>query len=500
VEGENIWTSVSVSGFPTFALSGLIPGTTYEIRVQSVCGPEDQSLWTSATFTTPCETITTFPYTEDFENDGFMPDCWTQEYVFGAVNWAFQAGANSASGITSAHSGSYNAYFYHASNTGNTTRLVSPIFDLSNLTNAYITYWYAQKAWGNDQDHLVVYYRTSPNDEWQTLAQYHTSITSWTMDSLSLPTPSATYQIAFEGLANYGYGIVVDDITISGSAPVIVDPTVATTAASGISQTGAMLNGTIANPSGVTITEKGFEWKATAGGTYAPVTVTGNNLTYNLTGLTANTGYTYKAFITFNGTTVYGNEVTFTTLPEEVDPCETPTDLQQVIALKEAGGILVVWTDNAGVSEWNLQYRPLNGEWTTVVVTGQPSYSITGLVNGQEYEVRVQAVCDGGLVSEWSSILTATATNSGIENFLANSIALFPNPANEVVNVQCTMNNVQVEAIEVFDVYGKAVRTVEPSYYGGSTTTINVSGLAAGMYFVRVTTEEGAVTKSFVKK
>jgi len=30
-------------------------------------------------------------------------------------------------------------------------------------------------------------------------------------------------------------------------------------------------------------------------------------------------------------------------------------------------------------------------------------------------------------------------------------------------------------------------------------TRIDVSGLAAGVYFVRVTTEEGVVTKAFVK-
>ncbi|MBQ1780279.1 MAG: T9SS type A sorting domain-containing protein [Bacteroidales bacterium] len=33
-----------------------------------------------------------------------------------------------------------------------------------------------------------------------------------------------------------------------------------------------------------------------------------------------------------------------------------------------------------------------------------------------------------------------------------------------------------------------------------NTTHINVSGLANGMYFVRVTTEQGMVTKRFVKR
>ena len=298
---------------------------------------------------------------------------------------------------------------------------------------------------------------------------------------------------------------IIRNFSISESSDttivIVTDPTVATTAATNIEQTTATLNGDITNPDDVVITAKGFEWKVSAGGTYQTVNVTGSNLTYNLTGLTPNTGYTYKAFITFNGQIVYGNEVTFTTLPEDTpDPCEAPTNLQQYVALKDEGGIHVCWTDNANVSQWNLQYRLLNsGEWTTVVVTGSPCYTINGLINNEDYEVRVQAVCAEDNLSEWSEILIATATNSGINDHLLNSITIYPNPANDVVNVQCTMSNVQ--GVEVIDVYGKVVRTVVgANNYSPLPTRINVSDLAAGMYFVRVTTEEGAVTKTFVKK
>ena len=180
-------------------------------------------------------------------------------------------------------------------------------------------------------------------------------------------------------------------------------------------------------------------------------------------------------------------------------PCETPTDLQQIIALKEAGSINVTWTDNADVSQWNLQYRSLNGDWTTVVVTGMPEYAIDNLENGEDYEIRVQAVCDDN-VSEWSAILIATATNSGLDSWLAASVTLYPNPAREYVDVRVD-GDVNVTEMEVYDVYGKAVCTV-----GGVNsdsplqTRINVSNLSAGIYFVRVTTDYGTVTKRFVKQ
>ena len=78
-------------------------------------------------------------------------------------------------------------------------------------------------------------------------------------------------------------------------------------------------------------------------------------------------------------------------------------------------------------------------------------------------------------------------------------ILVYPNPTHDFINVECTMHNVQCSGVEVIDVYGKVIRTVVGAN-NDSPTQINVSGLANGMYFVRVTTEEGAVTKPFVKR
>ena len=59
------------------------------------------------------------------------------------------------------------------------------------------------------------------------------------------------------------------------------------------------------------------------------------------------------------------------------------------------------------------------------------------------------------------------------------------------------MNNVHCLGVEVIDVYGKVINTMNVTE---NPARINVSGLANGMYFVRVTTDEGTVTKTFVKK
>jgi hypothetical protein len=273
------------------------------------------------------------------------------------------------------------------------------------------------------------------------------------------------------------------------------DPTVATNAATGVTQTAATLHATITNPDNVTITAKGFEWKTTTGGSYTQIagSGTGNSFTANLTGLTPNTGYTYKAYITFNGSTVYGSEMTFTTLQQGADPCDVPTGLHTTDIQNES--VAIAWDANSAVSSWNIQYRPVNGQLSSAS-SNTNSYTITGLTGNTDYEIQVQAVCSNGQTSDWSAAITAHTTNVGIDSWLDNSVTLYPNPAKEYIDIRVD-GDLNVTMMEVYDVYGKLVNTVNVTE---NPTRINVSALADGMYFVRVNTEAGSVTKTFVKR
>ena len=78
-------------------------------------------------------------------------------------------------------------------------------------------------------------------------------------------------------------------------------------------------------------------------------------------------------------------------------------------------------------------------------------------------------------------------TTLGVDGFteaLAN-LAVYPNPTNGVVNVQCTMYNVQVGSVEihVLDAYGKLVNVVRVQPY--ETVQIDLSRYARGVYFVK---------------
>lgn len=197
-------------------ITGLAATTTYYVRAYATNG-EGTVYGENRQFTTSCDVIEQFPFTEGFENGGLIPACWTQEQVNNSgVSWTFVAG-NGGSSPATAHTGAYNACLKDNSSADNKTRLISPPLNLSALINPSLQFWHTQAFWSPDQDELRVFYRASADSEWILLQSYTQNTASWTMHTLEMPDASETYCIAFEGNAKYGYGVCLDDIMVSGT-------------------------------------------------------------------------------------------------------------------------------------------------------------------------------------------------------------------------------------------------------------------------------------------
>ena len=147
-------------------------------------------------------------FTEDFEG-GEMPEGWTTD---GSGSWSVATAVNSTH-PSSAGEGTYCAQIKHGT-TGATTKLITPEIDLSSVTSAELSFMHAQQSWSGDIDGLKVYYRTSSSGTWTQIAEYTDAYASWTTESIILPNTSATYQIAFEYIDNYGYGLGIDYVDI----------------------------------------------------------------------------------------------------------------------------------------------------------------------------------------------------------------------------------------------------------------------------------------------
>ncbi|MCD4820210.1 MAG: choice-of-anchor J domain-containing protein [Candidatus Cloacimonetes bacterium] len=216
-DGSTIASNVPV-GTPTYTDNSVTNGLTYNYEVYAVYtgspAGDSNPVSVNATPLAP-ETI---PFTEGFENGGSIPLGWTGENVSGSTDWAFQNGGNSGN-PNGANTGSYNAFLYYASTSGAETRLITPTIDFeTNTDNTQLTFYHTQALWSPDQDQLRVYYKSSAGGSWNLIGTYISNITSWTQETIALPAPSSDYYIAFQGLAQYGHGVCIDDVQVTGTS------------------------------------------------------------------------------------------------------------------------------------------------------------------------------------------------------------------------------------------------------------------------------------------
>ncbi len=390
-------------------ISGLTAGTSYLVAVRAICNGDTTIYSETVQFTTPCAdgAISSFPWIEGFESG---LSCWTQEYVIGTTDWTTSSSYNSA------HAGSGFANFYNTS--GEKTRLVSPLIDISGLPTPYVSFWHMQEDWAGDQDELKVFYRVSQDSAWRQLVHYTSSIYVYQYDSLALPNPSSTYQLAFEGMGDYGYGVALDDVKVydpNGSA--CAAPT--NLSVSGIQNTTATVSWI---PAG---TESA--WQVRLGTTGTPVDVANTTYSFPAT-LTAGTHYTY--YVRANCGTNYSAWVqdTFTTTAgHQVVQVTTiqPTAITQTNATFQ--GTYVQGTDT--ISAIGFEYKTTAATtWTDQVVTPVVTpftYVMTTLTANTNYKVRAYAVTatDGRVYGDTLTFATPAIVAPTVTTLTPNPIS-----------------------------------------------------------------------------
>lgn len=140
------------------------------------------------------------------------PTVWSVEQVVGSGEWLFDTKGDDSE-ATGCRSGSKNARII-SNGSGDTTKLISPVVDLSGYANAQLHFWFINRSWAGDNDWLTIYYRTSPSAAWISLQVIKSAHEEWTRCDIELPNLSSTYQVAFEHYDKYGHGIGIDDVEI----------------------------------------------------------------------------------------------------------------------------------------------------------------------------------------------------------------------------------------------------------------------------------------------
>ena len=360
-----------------------------------------------------CSTITTFPWTEHFDNAGDIV-CWIQS---GNGVWSVAVGDHSES--TGTQAGTGNLRIKH-SYTGNKTLIISPVLNLTGVANPQLTFWHIERSWSGDIDHLRVFGRTSETAPWDTLAAYTTAFSVWTPDTIALTGASATYQIAFEMHDNYGYGVGIDELTIASGAtcqaPVIT----------GIVRDENALTvnySSDADSVEVIVTDGLFDPAASG------VIATGGS--YTATGLTHSTTYTVALRAYCSQSSI--SDWTVDTASTLMVDCQTPTNL--AVQATTYTTATIGWTVNGIETAWGV--RAYNTIDTFNFVANTNPFTITGLTSGVTYNVEVRALCgqNSDIEGDWSDALQVTTdvcapvTDVAVSDITSNSATVSWNAA-----------------------------------------------------------------------
>ena len=232
-----------------------------------------------------------------------------------------------------------------------------------------------------------------------------------------------------------------------------------------------------------------------------------------VTGLVAETTYTFDVTVVNEFGESERKSVTVTTLKanddgnddgnddENENPTDTIVPTPEVLAIPEnlianvlsTSSIILTWDNVENALSYNV-YR--DGEM--IINVTNTNYTDNNLEYNTEYCYTVTAVRNE-TESDKSEEKCAKTLGESI-NELSSSINIYPNP---VENDLFIATEVRVEEIAIYDIYGcLCCRDASNASTSNSMDTFNVSvqDLEAGIYFVKVVTDNGEIVKRIVKK
>jgi len=233
------WNNAVSHNNTTLVLSGLSPVTGYDFYVRTNCGGGDVSNPVKTSFKTPCDVITSLPWSENFNSytggstsssapssypNDVLPDCW--QFLNRSEN------SSTPQVFISSNSGypvSGNCLFFKSSNS---TPIYAILPSFAEETNSLqLSFTYRNEGVSTSNGTLHVGYMTNPADA-STFTSVYTCAQTTT---LTTPTP-VTFEEApdgsyiafkYEGGSSNNYYLSIDNVTVSSAE--VCEPTYTST-------------------------------------------------------------------------------------------------------------------------------------------------------------------------------------------------------------------------------------------------------------------------------
>jgi hypothetical protein len=108
----------------------------------------------------------------------------------------------------------------------------------------------------------------------------------------------------------------------------------------------------------------------------------------------------------------------------------------------------------------------------------------------------VVSVPDLGITESFSSAEGVIVNVLSVENnsLAINDMKLYPNPAEDFLNIQFSNNTISIKSVKITDINGRTILTAQ------SNSALKIGQLQSGFYTISVSTNKGSVVRKFIKK
>ena len=198
---DDEWTEVNGLASSSYTITSLNGATEYSVQVQADCEEESVSTWLSGNFTTECDAIVAFPWTENFESynaGNFSAICWTNEHIAGSSSNVFK--------VTTGTNGSNSTHKLQLPDMsdGNMVKLALPLMTLPNENYIFALDVYRNDSYSAKTDEGVRVY-ASANGEIDGATELAFIPRVYSVTGTSVPAEDATgwysykFNIPFSG-------------------------------------------------------------------------------------------------------------------------------------------------------------------------------------------------------------------------------------------------------------------------------------------------------------
>ena len=169
---------------------------------------------------------------------------------------------------------------------------------------------------------------------------------------------------------------------------------------------------------------------------------------------------------------------------------------------------IAVWIDYNNDSDFSdageqVGYVLVGTGWSNVFTFTVPTTAVSSAVR---MRVRISYSTDGAIVpcgqSTYGEVedYTVNITTSGaslLENDLS-AITIYPNPSSDILNIDLSAANEEIQSIFLVDITGKLIQTID--VHENALLKLNLSSFASGLYYIKISSATNTVVRQVVKE